>query len=127
MSNEKEEKEQIIFYKEMNKETREIHKYQISIATIIIPILLGIVGFLYNEQEVPKWSLYLLGVGLTLIFMTIPVNIMSYIPSEYTPVNILEIIKERSIKNRRMAHYLAFILSIGMLISYVAIFLNLVT
>jgi len=119
MSEETDNKELVIYLNKSLDNFREVAKYLITIAIAIIPLLLGVIGFLLKDIDLPDWGISLFFAGLILIFTSILVNIIVYIPAfKAMDKDHITFLWEQLKEIRRLIIITAAILCVGMMLVF---------
>lgn len=101
------------------KELRDYFKYLVTVSIAFIPIIIGVAGFLLKDQEITTTAIGFLVAGLAIIFLTIPFNILNYLPTYY-PVDIesAKLLFDWYTEKKNYAVILTFALIFGMAFSF---------
>ena len=105
-------------------DVRDFFKYLITVAVTVIPLMIGIAGFLLRDQELNGYELGFLITGLILIFITIPINLTLYQP-RYKPWSreSFKMTGDLAQQLRDRSKYSIILLVLGMLFAFVGILL----
>jgi len=105
-------------------DVRDFAKYLITLAITLIPLMIGITGFLLKDDELIGIPLGFLIIGLIFIFITIPLNLALYIPTNKPwSGKTYELTIKLVQKNKNKSIYYIIILVLGMLFAFIGILL----
>jgi len=105
-------------------DVREFSKYLITLAVTIIPIMIGVAGFLLGTNELNGFAVGFLITGLAFIFITIPINLSLYLPTynAYSP-ETFDLLNRLAQNKKEKSKYSIILLVIGMLSAFIGILL----
>jgi len=105
-------------------DVRDFSKYLITLAVTIIPLMIGIAGFLLKDEGLIGFPLGFLITGLMFIFITIPLNLSLYLPT-YKPWSgeTYDLTIKLVQKNKSKSIYYMIILVLGMFFTFIGILL----